>query len=53
MKKLIGKALLIGLGVFVGTIAIYWFNLENKLIYFGVRPALNWLYDHRKRDKRL
>ena len=23
---------------------IYWFNLDNKLLYYGVRPILNKVY---------
>ena len=29
---------------------IYWFNLDNKAIYFLVRPLLDRLYDRRKVD---
>lgn len=35
------------------SMAIYWWNLDNKLIYYGVRPMLNWLYDRQERDVRL
>lgn len=35
------------------TMLIYWFNLDNKLIYFVVRPLLNKGYDKQQRDKRL
>lgn len=35
------------------TMLIYWFNLDNKLIYYVVRPLLNKNYDGQKRDKRL
>ena len=32
---------------------IYWFNLDNKAIYFLVRPLLDKLYDHRKVDEKV
>ena len=32
---------------------IYWFNLDNKAIYFLVRPLLNKLYNKQKRDVKL
>lgn len=35
------------------TMLIYWFNLDNKLIYYVVRPLLNKGYDKQQRDKRL
>ena len=38
---------------FVITFSIYWFNLENKLIYYVVRPFLNKHYDRMKRDRRI
>lgn len=39
--------------LWVMTMLIYWFNLENKLIYYVVRPLLNKIYDNQKRDKKL
>ena len=45
-----------GIGLGGGTLllaTVYWFNLDNKLIYYAVRPALNWWYDRQKRDVRL
>ena len=38
MKKLLPKLLLGAAGVWVGSMLIYWFNLDNKAIYFLVRP---------------
>ena len=38
---------------FVGTFGIYMFNLENKLIYYVVRPFLNKHYDSQVRDRRI
>ena len=32
---------------------IYWFNLDNKAIYFLVRPLLDKLYNKQKRDVKL
>lgn len=39
MKKLLPKLLLGVTGVWVGSMLIYWFNLDNKAIYFLVRPC--------------
>ena len=50
MKKLLPKLLLGATGVWVGSMLIYWFNLDNKAIYFLVRPLLDRLYDRRKID---
>ena len=49
MKKLLPKLLLGAAGVWVGSMLIYWFNLDNKAIYL-VRPLLDKIYDHRKVD---
>ena len=57
MKKkllgILGKAALLLLGAFAATFTIYMFNLENKLIYYVVRPFLNKHYDSQKRDNRI
>ena len=53
MKNFIKKLLIIGVGGFAATLLIYWFNLENKLIYYVVRPLLNKIYDTQKRDVRI
>ena len=55
-KKLIGilgKLALRLFGAFVATFTIYMFNLENKLIYYVIRPFLNKHYDSQKRDRRI
>ena len=55
-KKLIGilgKLALLLFGAFVATFTIYMFNLENKLIYYVVRPFLNKHYDSQRRDRRI
>lgn len=55
-KKLIGilgKLALLLFGAFVATFTIYMFNLENKLIYYAIRPFLNKHYDSQKRDRRI
>ena len=39
--------------IWVLTLVIYWFNLDNKLIFYVVRPMLNKRYDRQKRDKKL
>lgn len=48
--KIMGKVGLVG---FVATFTIYMFNLENKLIYYVLRPFLNKHYDSQVRDKRI
>lgn len=35
------------------TMLAYWFNLDNKAIYYIVRPMLNKNYDKQKRDVKL
>lgn len=48
------KKLLIGAaGVIPATMLIYWFNLDNKLLYYVVRPILNKVYNKQARDVRL
>jgi len=48
------KKLILGVIAFIlATMAIYWWNLDNKLIFYVVRPLLNKLYDSRKRNVRL
>lgn len=49
LKKLLG----IGLITFAVTFTIYFFNLENKLIYYVVRPFLNKHYDSQVRDRKI
>ena len=39
--KILGKVGLVGFIGFAATFTIYMFNLENKLIYYVVRPLLN------------
>ena len=51
--KIMGKVGLIGFIGFVATFTIYMFNLENKLIYYVLRPFLNKHYDSQVRDKRI
>ena len=51
--KVIGKLLLIGLIAFAATFTVYMLNLENKLIYYVVRPFLNKHYDSQTRDRRI
>ena len=53
MKKLLPKLLLGAASVWVGSMLIYWFNLDNKLLYYVVRPVLNKVYDRQKRDVKL
>ena len=49
--KIMGKVGLVGFIGFVATFTIYMFNLENKLIYYVLRPFLNKHYDSQVRDK--
>ena len=51
--KIMGKVGLVGFIGFVATFTIYMFNLENKLIYYVLRPFLNKPYDSQVRDKRI
>ncbi len=51
--KILGKLLLVGLIGFITTFTVYIFNLENKLIYYVVRPFLNKHYDAQVRDRRI
>lgn len=48
------KKLLIGIASIIpASMLIYWFNLDNKLLYYGVRPILNKVYNNQKRDVKL
>lgn len=48
------KKLLIGtLSIIPLSMLIYWFNLDNKLLYYGVRPILNKVYNSQHRDVKL
>ena len=51
--KILGKVGLFGFIGFVSTFSLYMFNLENKLIYYVIRPLLNKHYDSQVRDKRI
>ena len=51
--KIVGKLTLFGFITFLVTFGIYMFNLENKLIYYVIRPFLNQHYDSQKRDRRI
>ena len=51
--KLFCKLTLLGFLTFLVTFTIYMFNLENKLIYYVIRPFLNKHYDSQKRDRRI
>ena len=51
--KIMGKVGLVGFIGFVATFTIYMFNLENKLIYYVLRPFLNKHYDSQVCDKRI
>ena len=51
--KIMGKVGMVGFIGFVATFTIYMFKLENKLIYYVLRPFLNKHYDSQVRDKRI
>ena len=51
--KIGGKLGMFALLAFVGTFGIYMCNLENKLIYYVIRPLLNKHYDSLVRDRRI
>ena len=51
--KTVCNIFLLGAGGLAALFAVYWFNLDNKLIFYAVRPALNWLYDRQERDVKL
>lgn len=51
--KIVGKLTLFGFITFLVTFGIYMFNLENRLIYYVIRPFLNKHYDSQKRDRRI
>jgi hypothetical protein len=53
MNKTVKTLLILGIGGFAATLVMYWFNLDNKMIYYGVRPLLNKLYDKQKRDVKI
>jgi len=53
MNKTVKTLMILGVGGFAATLVMYWFNLDNKMIYYGVRPLLNKLYDKQKRDVRI
>lgn len=47
------KVLIALLSLVPVTMLIYWFNLDNKLLFYVVRPLLNKLYNKQKRDVKL
>lgn len=51
--RLIRKLLKIALIVFAASFTVYYLNLENKLIYYVVRPFLNKHYDAQVRDRKI
>jgi len=53
LLKLLLKLMLIGLGFFIVTFVVYFFNLDMKLTA-AMEPVLNWSYDNLvKRDQHL
>ena len=44
---------ILALGGFAATLAMYWFNLDNKTIYYVVRPVLDKIYNKQTRDVKI
>ena len=53
VAKILGKVSLFGFIGFVATFTLYMFNLENKLIYYVIRPFLNKHYDSQVRNRKI
>ncbi len=51
--KILAKAALLGVGAYLGMFLVYWFNIENKVIFYAVRPLLNKIYDSKDRDVKI
>ncbi|GEM_PF-205272 len=47
------KLIICILSIIPASMLIYWFNLDNKLLYYGVRPILNKVYNSQQRDVKL
>lgn len=47
------KLIICILSIIPVSMLIYWFNLDNKLLYYGVRPILNKVYNSQQRDVKL
>lgn len=47
------KLIIALLSLITVSMLIYWFNLDNKLLFYVVRPLLNKLYNKQKRDVKL
>lgn len=52
-KKWLKRILFLLTGLWLVTIVIYWFNLDNKFLYYVVHPFLKKHYDKIERDRRL
>jgi len=35
------------------SMCVYWFNLDNKILFYLIRPMLNNHYDNQKRNVKL
>lgn len=51
--KLLWTIIKVAFVFFAATFTIYMFNLENKLIYYVVRPLLNKHYNSQVRDRKI
>ena len=50
MKKFFGKFILVSLSALAGLFAVYYFNLDMKLMRFVVLPFLDKHHDSVKRE---
>lgn len=51
--KLLWTVIKVAFVFFAATFTVYMFNLENKLIYYVVRPLLNKHYNSQVRDRKI
>ena len=51
--KLLWTVIKVAFVFFAATFTVYMFNLENKLIYYVIRPLLNKHYNSQVRDRKI
>ncbi len=51
--KILGKVLLIGAGIYAVLFAVFFFDLDGKLLYYVVEPFLVKHYDRMERKNPL
>ncbi len=52
LKKIFAVIFGLGFTAFAATQVIYWFNLDNKLMFFIIYPLLHKRYDKIERDRK-